>query len=476
MDGKAIILSLIFLALLAGGALALEGNFLFGSLAYGRGWCPWIAMVDNDTSFLRDYFKLISCPDKTCPFEELAYLRRGSPCNSEGVAPMLIGAVRQITIPEDIKLAASDSFIVDDQVCPGETVNVSVGNRTGEWWGKGGVAGTPPIQWMQDVPSTVRKIVQYHKEKENEKIFESIIKPPQWTFADELGINVYVQTSMDVVVNTSPYNLSAEDMSAPSSGNIICSLRQKSAALFGAGSYAVENGADIEADVLCSYYIYGFYNIMGRILNRTSGQYYYPTGYDFFKVQIPTIINGKVEGYLDWMTPYPKAEDDLFRVGTIKFQKKLKVVQPTEAKLEIQSFAGPAEGGERLIRFVITNNGDGKASIDGIKIRGTDVRLTCDDKALEAGQSAECVAIVGRNDKSLRLAYSEEPCGKPKHNVLAVNLDIGAETGEEGTFCESSSDCSTGEECCASICRPAAEGVCDDIDSDGILDTWVPFE
>ncbi|MBI2675788.1 MAG: hypothetical protein HYX24_04985 [Candidatus Aenigmarchaeota archaeon] len=55
---------------------------------------------------------------------------------------------------------------------------------------------------------------------------------------------------------------------------------------------------------------------------------------------------------------------------------------------------------------------------------------------------------------------------------MSAILNIGTETGE--SYCESSSDCSTGEECCVNLCRPAAEGVCDDIDSDGILDTWVP--
>ncbi len=120
------------------------------------------------------------------------------------------------------------------------------------------------------------------------------------------------------------------------------------------------------------------------------------------------------------------------------------------------------------------NTGNGKASIDGIKSSGKERKLICDKKELEPGESAECVAVVDRNDRNLRLSYSEWPCGKPKHDVLAVSVESKAETGE--SFCESNSDCSTGEECCVNLCRPAAEGVCDDIDSDGIPDTWVPIQ
>ncbi len=206
-----------------------------------------------------------------------------------------------------------------------------------------------------------------------------------------------------------------------------------------------------------------------------------------WKLQTPAIVvlgpGGNVKNFEniqamdnnDWrINRNFSAEDDLYRIGAIKFRKKLKVVEPTEASLDIQSFAGPPEGSERLARLVITNNGNGKASIGKLTARGKEIKMACDDRELEAGESAECVSIVDRNDRMLRLAYSEQPCGKPKINVLALSLSAAAASGE-GESCEANEDCSTGEECCANACRPAAEGVCDDIDSDGIPDTWVPF-
>ncbi len=224
---------------------------------------------------------------------------------------------------------------------------------------------------------------------------------------------------------------------------------------------------DIEADVLCFSYLYG---TMGS--SPSYGGVGCPG--ELIKLQMPSIHFFNTTFWHIYESGY-NSVDDLFKVGTIKFKKKLKIVEPTEAKLEIQSFASPPEGAERLARFVIKNAGDGKASIDGIKSSGKERKLICDKKELEPSESAECVAIVDRNDRNMRLAYTEQPCGKPKHSVVAISLDIEAEKEEDGNFCESNPDCSTGEECCVNLCRPAAEGVCDDIDSDGILDTWVPF-
>ncbi len=55
-----------------------------------------------------------------------------------------------ITIPEDIKFSSHDGFILQEEICKGEKVNVNVGNRTGEWWDGGGTNDSSPIQWIDD--------------------------------------------------------------------------------------------------------------------------------------------------------------------------------------------------------------------------------------------------------------------------------------------------------------------------------------
>ncbi len=448
------VIIVIFLAIGAGSAMAIEGEFYFRGLNTDEGWYPWACVAEQGIAYDGEKnpnlqycshnmpeSKKAMCPCKLmeCPFEELTY--RGNACGSWSVqSPLITGAIVQLTIPEDIKLVSSDGFVLEGDVCPGEKPVVTTGNRTGEWWRRGGVYDTPPIQWVDDVAGLVKRIVQFHRDKAGERLADSAVLSREELFTDEFGILVHPETRGEPDIP----------------GNIICSRKEKgSTPSSAAGEPMFGNEADVEADIFCFYYIYG-----------------YGGGNQILKAQIPTVIIGD-KGFLVNRFSFLTTED-FFRAGTVKFQKKLKVVQPTEAKLEVKSFAGPPDGSERLTRLVITNKGNGKASIGKLTIRGKEVMLTCDDKELQAGESSECVAILDRNDRNMRLAYSEQPCGKPSGNVIAINLDIG-QAEEGGQFCDSNSDCSTGEECCASLCRVAAEGVCDDIDSDGVLDTWVPF-
>ncbi len=153
--------------------------------------------------------------------------------------------------------------------------------------------------------------------------------------------------------------------------------------------------------------------------------------------------------------------------------------------IRIQSVHLPDEVSYKAVaRVVLKNVGEGCAFLEDMNFDMAGEMLYSPKGKICAGETAEILFAVdsGRitnlRDMNLNIKYEAESlgCDKTKDREASFNLGRIKPSSTSGqNFCLSDSDCSTGEECCVNLCRPAAEGVCDDIDSDGILDTWVPF-
>ncbi len=153
--------------------------------------------------------------------------------------------------------------------------------------------------------------------------------------------------------------------------------------------------------------------------------------------------------------------------------------------IRIQSFHLPEEASQKTVaRVVLKNVGDGCAFMEDIDFDIAGEILYSPKGRICSGETAEILFemsledLASIRDINLDMKYESETlgCGKTKDKEATFNLGRIKPASPSGqNFCKANSDCSTGEECCVNLCRPAAEGVCDDIDSDGIPDTWVPF-
>ena len=87
-----------------------------------------------------------------------------------------------LTIPEDIKLVSSGGYVLDDEVCAGESFSVQKAVNKGEWWFDGGDLGSPPINWTDDVRELVYSLVKtkYEKFRSGEEPYTLI--PYRWLF------------------------------------------------------------------------------------------------------------------------------------------------------------------------------------------------------------------------------------------------------------------------------------------------------
>ncbi len=234
-------------------------------------------------------------------------------------------------------------------------------------------------------------------------------------------------------------------------------------------------------------------------VNRPAGSY--PVRFEFTYARGDTGYTGSSLGYASlskaygWIDLYPITYGTKYgaAAGTAKDVNELslrttfnaKAVNYEEPKLRMVSFTIPEEQlgkSEVVARIELKNAGGDKAFFDGIDFDVPGEVLYKPKGSIAPGETVEILYEVAASDLvekgglNLDMKYETENLGCYTSKNREASFESKRIKASGLTLCKASADCLTGQECCAGACRNAAEGVCDDIDSDGIPDTWVPFE
>jgi len=467
-----IVLTLTTTTLIPKQVHSLQGSYMYVSLSYGRGWWGWACVTEEGKTGVYgspDNF----CGARNCPFEA------GSMWGEYPCAPLSFGVpawglVAEITIPEDLKLVTRDGYVVKNELCTGDEFKFSKGVEKGEFWERGGHEDSPPIYWVDDVEELVLDILDYHDKTTTTK--EDVCSNPSGVpdgYIDEVaGIPVYTMTV--------PLGYLGKDVKL--TGNMVCSIKEKELGILGAaesaGYYkAANHDISFNADfvVECMYYYFGG---SGGYLNFPELQPCCKENYHTY--QVPTVIQAGPDAiaYRDWGTHNIKYDtiEDFFRVGTINFEKTIKVVEPVdEPKLEVKSIItdNTLDYGETtFVRLLITNKGETEIKITSIESNVKHEFIVCDKEILEPEEQADCVLTVTPDkeiDITATVDFEYHRCGKRLESST---------TGSSSTVtvqylerCSKDEDCEDPEEvCCNRICRTDAKGACDDFDGDGTFE------
>ncbi len=474
MNRKLFLSLLFFSLLLVNHGYSLDGRYLYTSLSYGRGWRPWECVVERGLEpYVHGHRGLPSCTGawRYCPFE-YATMGGEKACNFDfaGLSlnqPPIWGLVVDINIPEDIKLIDPDGYVINDEVCVGDRFKISKGENRGEWWERGGHEDSPPIYWVDDVKKIVLDMMNYHDNTFIAK--EDVCQMTSYP-------DGYVDPLFNLPIYTIPVLNYHSQRDTLISGNLVCSLKEKDVGYYGPINfddefYTVLDSGNIDFNVNtvveCMYYYFGS---KGGYCFKGASHCINEGSCEFYKYSVPTVIQaGPDATENDAMThnvEYNSIED-FFKIGEISFQKRLKVVEDNIFPNLKHSFS-ISDSFPRIAKINIKNEGNGKASITKV-YSGTDYEfVVCDKEELNPREETECILKINSNDNfGLFFDYEYKDCGRLKEKKVVVKSGVTLDT------CLSDNDCSTGL-CCENFCRDPNAGFCDDVDRDGVSDTWIP--
>ena len=457
-------------------AHSIQGSFLYVSLSYSRGWMPWTCVVEQglkaedigSSGYFTDFIpqnglapSAPKCDDmRICPFEYATMY--GYPCAPDANwYAQSSGLVAEITIPNDLKLVTQDGHVIKDEICAGDKFKFSKGVEKGEFWQRGGHIDTPPIYWVDDIEKLVLDIMDYHdKTTTTGEYIWSNLQVPDGYVDDVAGIPVY-----NIPLSSKP-----TVQNANLTGNMVCSIKEKEPTVLGATEsvgYYEATSKDIsfntDSVVECMYYYFG---------DKGSSS-------PFFTFQVPTIIQAGPDASVhSWNTHNIKYNsiEDFFRVGTINFNKNIKVVEPVEEpELKIKTILTDTEldhGETTYARLLITNNGATVITLKDIESNVNHEFIYCDKETLEPDEQADCALTLTpdtETDITATVNFEYRRCGKRiESSKKQASSTIMVQPLER---CAKSEDCKDSDKvCCNRICRTETNGACDDYNGDGTFE------
>ncbi|MBI4173423.1 MAG: hypothetical protein HY519_01770 [Candidatus Aenigmarchaeota archaeon] len=470
-------------------ALAMEQSFLFQSIGYGRGWIPYVCLAEHGTAALPAQLNGLPTCDLNgakltlgstvalpaqyqCPFEESAL--NGFACNSKAGAGYPTGIVASINIPEDMKLVTQDGFVITTETCPDQQITPQVGAKNGEWWFRGGVDDSPPIHWVDDVVAFVQDVMDYHKNTDTNRNAVFTAETFQKGYIDPLfKVPIYFLPRSGYQTNSADDEANSLKIGGQA-GNLVCSLKRKGSTVPGSTVKPGEE-VDMEFEVLCTFYYFAKSN--SGFGAKNSGQ--------TIILRHPTIIQASPATTNDWNKHNVKYStvEDFFRLGSIQLKRKIAVVAPTKAELEItpEPTAVQDAQGNSVFNIVIRNLGTGTAGIEKLELGEGNKLLYCDAESIAPGRSVECLAAIANPAAPFQLAYAQTSCGKSSSDTVSFSLTADGldaapvvEAGEPSA-CTLDAECGATGLCCAGSCRDPAAGVCEDTDNDGQTDAWIAY-
>lgn len=312
-------------------------------------------------------------------------------------------------------------------VCVGDTVSVDDEDLSGEWFEKGGIYDTPPIQWVQDIDIVKEQI---HEGTFEAETYES------WVRSSALGAN--------------PYKVF---------GALVCS---KGCKITDFGdvqkvtdkTFKIVDEGSIEIEVIC------------------------PVECIFF---IDTYCWNAVSYRCDRpeeVSIYRRLDYPVFEISkTIEFDAT-KGQKPPD--LDIRSFNQQkiSDGESLYVRIVVKNKGEMDAILDAVSLN-VPYKVLYMSATLMPGEEDEIIIEAQAEileQLKFTVDYRSDKIGCLSVKEFSETFDLGNINVVEPSRCRVDSDCPAEEfglttmRCCVGVCRDLTRGACDDFDGDGTFE------
>ncbi|MCK4429623.1 MAG: hypothetical protein KAU95_04555 [Candidatus Aenigmarchaeota archaeon] len=330
-----------------------------------------------------------------------------------------------------------------DQCCVGDTVSVEKSTFSGEWFRKGGPKDTPPVLWVDDLNEVKRKI--------NEGTFNAT------TYKAFVCYSINIKETTKCAVK----------------GVLVCSADCKDVGNhgFSGGKFEVTKEGIIQIGANCSTNCIYFVN--GRTETEKT-----QTKWQDWIVDLPN-CGVKDIPISDFMTLDSQIKNVLSMV-TINATKGTR-----GPDLRIQkAFYNPRIiiGDPLYVKLSVKNTGDLEAKLDKINLSVSAKILYC-PKTLGAGEESEIIIEAMVEDTAnleLELEYRSDKLGCLPTKDFKETFNLGRIEVIKSE-CRRDSDCPAKElglekmSCCNSICKDMAKGFCEDLDGDGMPETWMKY-
>ena len=481
--------------LFSGHVCALQELATYVIASDGRGWWPYVCVSEKGASgicdcgrFMRDqnYTDLLSknpseslynesdamynktmecvkkcfynfCGGRNCPFGSgvTSWVAAfGESCGAYPTGPFATdpystGVASEITILEDVKLVKPDGSVVGDELCLGDEFTVRNGASSGEYWWDGGFYDSPPIQWVDDVKSVFKTLLDYHEQTEfsDSTVYNSHSDVPD-DRAGRFGAND-VQAYLDPLTGLTVYSHSMAEPWAKMAdvpqfnpkgkitGAMVCSIGpgqvNASDTLVKKGDgYQVISTGEVEFRVgyaiECMYYYYGRYNPEG---NPNAPKAYKDKKY--FTYKLPTLLyairptGAVLYGRLfSGQNVLYNSKQDFFKVGEAVLYKKIRVHAPPNRSVEIAIIKQEMKIGEpNVLRVLVTNKGTIDIYIVNISSNAVHRFISCDAKTVAPGETKEClVSITPQTGEgvNVQVNYEYKFCGKDMLDKASIDI------------------------------------------------------
>jgi hypothetical protein len=368
-----------------------------------------------------------------------------------------------LNIDYPVRIYNENDFSLNSQTCQGRKITIettqscveSCPEPQGEWESeRGGFYDSPPIFWVNDLDAVISKIQSSPKTGPN-------INPSDGYVDPETGIPVY---------SISPKPVGHVGFETASGfGTVVCEANDAQVSVTGAqiaspGVYEVTAGdnevvnIDVSVNVRCIFYFFGEY-----------GKSYASGG---FVISRAALLPGKAPIVGSASAP---STGNTYSVGTIQLHASLlsSNMPPSLEVTPLLTSEQISAASSTFLKAVITNTGGASVNLMNLNLNTPSTLFNCNSKTLSPGTSTECIFLVApqsSTDLQLNLNYKSTDCGERKsysQSFLVGRLNV------FGVQCEKDSECTTGNICCNGECKDPAQGVCADIDGDGIPE-WVP--
>ncbi|MCK4429389.1 MAG: hypothetical protein KAU95_03370 [Candidatus Aenigmarchaeota archaeon] len=379
-----------------------------------------------------------------------------------------------------------------DYVGLGDTIKIK-SDFSGEWFKKGGPEDCPPTLWVSqnEMKQIINRTLLYHYEKARGKYpmhpeICSDWKCPNKIMADkeifgrdvELYKTVGIRECVDPIYGTLICNDGSE-------GGLEKEIKAEKAGKM-----------ELIIDYLpkCIYYVEKGFVSAAEWFHNEKEWFSEPGLYDHYRIFIIPNVEGPL-ATLNPSTTYTSLNSDWLNIMPAVTEEETPITATANITILKDCLRGPdlriqkvsyipkiIEGEPLYARLALKNTGDMESKLDKIKLN-VPAEILYSPKTLKAGEESEIIIeaeVEEITDLKLDLEYRSDKLGCLPTKEFKETFNLGRIGVIKGK-CKVDSDCPAKElglekmVCCNSICKDLTKGFCEDLDGDGVPETWISY-
>lgn len=388
-----------------------------------------------------------------------------------------------INIYPNIKLIYNGYVLKEgDKVPVGATITAKI-NIEGSWFRKGGPVDCPEINWVteEQFNSIIDNTINYHS------IRPILLSPQLSELKQPIGIEEKTKANPSIVgdANITLYKVSGIRACTPSINlALVCTVGSETS---DDAVIKIEKPGPIKIEKRFRPKCF-FYNEKGWVSSpewhgakrglRDHYRILVPENPEWDIFANPASKIKYFDLYGNWSMELPNILSEADGYATVSAEviaiedcKNPPEIVATEARLP----ENPLEGDEVFIRIVLENRGEIDARVNKAIFNLPEYKIIFMPDQIKAGEKSEIMVMANATDITIELTlkYRSTEVGCLNETHFEKTFKLGAMKTEKPEICSTNADCPVGKICCAGLCRELAKGFCDDIDGDGIPDTWI---